>query len=494
MSVPRSWVEAKPVIRLLFGLLITLIIAVLLLQTRPSLQLDQFFPPSIGPFGVEVNQRQVQPQQQRLAESNVTWVRYNGLLWSEIEPEPGERNEEALATFEADLKAIADTGAMPMVVVRSTPPWAQAEPGISCGPIREDALDDFAQFMADMAERYREVQFWEIWNEPDVDPSLIPEDFPYGCWGDADDPYYGGARYADMLKRVYPAIKEANPEAWVVMGGLMLDCDPEHPVDDEPCIAGRFLEGVLQAGGGHAFNLLAYHSYAYWSAERVDWELNHAKWQHRGGALRGRLAFLREMLDQYNLHGKYIVLNEGSLLCYNASPSCFQGTFLNDQANYLVRFYMRAWASGLWGAAWYPLNDSNWHESGLMGRRQTPRPAYSTLRFLASLDGNNLSDWLTIEQLSSGILEGYAFRNGKREYRVYWSNNASQIDLTLPAGTRNVYNIFGHGIMPRETFVRVGFDPIIIERVLPNTNTQAAGQRPEQHPTAQSAAQPHNVK
>ena len=39
-----------------------------------------------------------------------------------------------------------------------------------------------------------------------------------------NDPYYGGGYYAEMLKIVYPQIKAADPEAQILIGGLLLFC------------------------------------------------------------------------------------------------------------------------------------------------------------------------------------------------------------------------------------------------------------------------------
>jgi hypothetical protein len=83
--------------------------------------------------------------------------------------------------------------------------------------------------MHDLVARYSvppyNVKYWELWNEPDVDPALaglIGGDIPFGCWGDSTDPYYGGGYYAEMLKAVYPRIKAADPQAQVARGRIAL--------------------------------------------------------------------------------------------------------------------------------------------------------------------------------------------------------------------------------------------------------------------------------
>ncbi|NJM05055.1 glycoside hydrolase family 5 protein, partial [Candidatus Gracilibacteria bacterium] len=237
------------------------------------------------------------------------------------------------------------------VIVRGAPAWAQQRSGSACGPIRESALDEFATFVAELARRYSQppfnVRYWELGNEPDVDAALVPGNSPFGCWGDAEDEFYGGGYYAEMLKTVYPAIKAANPDAQVVLGGLLLDCDPGVPLPDgQPCVAGKFFEGVLRNGGGAAFDVANYHAYVYWADGNFDWDTGLPKWQHRAGVPVGKLAYLRETMARYGVE-KPVMLSEAGLLCFRADPSCEPNGFRDDQANYAVRLYTRSAANGL---------------------------------------------------------------------------------------------------------------------------------------------------
>lgn len=426
--------------------------------TRPDTRAQA----TLSQFGVEINRGSVARTISLAREANIAWARYNGILWTEVETTRGARNWSVLLSVENELRILAEQGITPVVIVRTVPTWAQRIPGVMCGPIAPQALDDFASFMHDLVARYSvapyHVRYWELWNEPDVAPPLVAETMPYGCWGNTSDPYYGGGDFAAMLKRVYPAIKQADPQAQVVLGGLSLDCDPTNPPAGKDCTPGNFFEGVLQHGGGQAFDILAYHSYVYWGTSNQDPERTEANWQHRGGALLGRLDFLRTMMQKYAIN-KPIVLNEGGLLCWQSDPACFDGGFLESQAIYLVRYYARARANGLLGAAWYTLNDSGWNESGLMGRGGAVRPAYHTLKFMANLLKN--ADY--IGTIATGALEGYVFHVATRRYQVYWTNDGSRADLSLPPFTRVVYNMYGHGITPGGSSVMVGNAPIFLE-------------------------------
>ena len=417
-------------------------------------------PPSV--FGAEINLGAVGQTVQQASEAGVSWVRYNGILWSEVEPTPGARDWSRLSTVENELRLLAARGLTPIVIVRSTPGWAQAVAGSACGPAKPSALGAFANFMRDLVARYSvppyNVRYWELGNEPDVDPSLVPGDFPFGCWGDQSDPFYGGGYYAEMLKQVYPAIKQAHPTAQLMIGGLLLDCDPSLPATAEECKPAKFFEGILRGGGGSFFDIAAYHAYTYWEPGAKDWDRAHPSWEHRGGTLLGKLAFLRGIQAQYGVH-KPILMNEGGLLCYPGSRGCPGDEFYAAQANYAIRMYSRTWASGLLGATWYTLNGPGWRDGGLLDRSGAPRPAYTTLKFMSTL----LKDAVYTGQLSTGALEGYAFRKGNTTFQIYWSNDSTAHDVLLPAGTHAVYNQAGQQRSPGGTSLRVGFEPVVIE-------------------------------
>ena len=97
---------------------------------------------------------------------------------------------------------------------------------------------------------------------------------PFGCWGDLDDPYYGGRYYSEMLKVAYPTIITADPNAQVMVGGLLLECDPVNPPEVtsgsgelKDCTSDKFLEGILENDGGEYFDGVSVHAYDFYFAE-----------------------------------------------------------------------------------------------------------------------------------------------------------------------------------------------------------------------------------
>ena len=412
-------------------------------------------------MGVEINEGRVLGIAAKVSEAKQSWVRYNSIDWSAVEPQRGNRNWGALSGVEADLQAISRQGAKAMVIVRRTPQWAQTPSGGLCGPIKEEALSDFAAFMSDVVRRYSSgpynVKYWEMGNEVDVHPGLIDPKMPFGCWGDQNDAYYGGGYYAQMLKTVYPAIKRADRSAQVVIGGLLIDCDPDQPPAGKDCLPSKFLEGILRNGGANAFDIVAYHAYPLWNPNMNDSDLEEPKWKHRGGILLGKLSFVRQVMANYGVN-KPIHMNEGGLLCHESNTLCPSDTFYNAQANYVPRLYARAWANGLQSAVWYTLNGPGWREGGLLDGSGNPRPAYNALKFM----GNLLGGATFQKTLSTGKLEGYAFTNRNTEIQLYWSNDGSTHSVSVPARTEAVYNKVGQSISFSGS-ISVGQEPIYIQ-------------------------------
>lgn len=421
-------------------------------------------PPPASIFGVEINRGRVARVESRLSELRPGWVRYNGFLWSEVKSDPGEYNWNALqALVEPELRIIAKHTHSIIAVIRGTPDWAQSVPGSACGPIKPENLGNFAAFVRELVVRYSQPPFnishWEIWNEPDVDPRLVPGTSPYGCWGNLDQPYYGGEYYAEMLKDVYPAIKSADPDAQVVLGGLLLDCDPENPPPGQACRPGHFLAGVLNNGGGDFFDIAAYHGYAIWPPEETDWDLTQPGWKHRGGATLGKLDYVRTIMQRYGV-SKPIMLNEAALLCFGSEATCTSPPFEAGQANYAIRMYTRARAENLLSAVWYPLNYSTWRYTSLLDADQQPRPAFQTLVFMRE----RFAGATYARQLAAGTgLEGHEFQAGSTTYQIYWTNDASEAVLHLPPNTQAVYNAVGARQPIGASTLTVGFEPRIIE-------------------------------
>ncbi len=389
-----------------------------------------------------------------LADSGADVARYNGVVWYVVEPQQGERYWERLSQFDVAVRYLEAQGIDLIAVVRGTPGWAQKRFGVACGPIAAGHFADFAAFMQELVRRYPSVRYWELGNEPDVDPALVQADSVFGCWGDRDAPYYGGAYYAEMLKTVYPAIKEANPQAQVLLGGLLLDCDPDNPPEGADCASARFFEGVLAGGGAPFFDAVSFHGYPPYSAGSLWMDTFYPGWAARGGVVSGKIAYLRAVMQRYGVE-KPLFHTESSLLCpeWNAADCLPPGEpFLQAQAGYVLRLLTRNWALGVEATIWYDFEGPGWRYASLVGAdASNPKPAFRAFRFLR----RKLAGMTYVGEISpmEGV-QGYAFAGPEHTTWVVWPADvmppATPVpqELSLPPGLLYVYDALGQDITP----------------------------------------------
>lgn len=126
------------------------------------------------------------------------------------------------------------------------PDWARPA-GSSTRYLDEDHYADYAAYAAAFAARYRgRVDHLIVWNEPNTA-------FEWG--GRLPDP----AAYAALLRAVYPAIKQANPDAIVLAAGLAPTLAP--PGDPQGYDDLLYLQALYDAGAAPYFDALAAHAY-----------------------------------------------------------------------------------------------------------------------------------------------------------------------------------------------------------------------------------------
>ena len=129
-----------------------------------------------------------------------------------------------------------------------TPGWARP-PDTPPTYLDVDAYDDFANFAAAFAERYRgRVDYIIIGNEPNLS-------FEWGYRSTAP------ADYVELLAAIYPAVKAANLEMMVLAGALAPTLEPAgSPWGLNDLV---YLQGMYDAGGADYFDGLAAHTYGF---------------------------------------------------------------------------------------------------------------------------------------------------------------------------------------------------------------------------------------
>ena len=140
-----------------------------------------------------------------------------------------------------------------------TPAWARAPGAAPSAPPAN--LGDFARFAARAARHFgaRGVHAYEVWNEPNI------ADF----WWPGPDP----ARYTQLLKQAYVAIKRADRRATVVSAGLSpngsygsVDAQRMSPLTFLERMYASGARGSMDAVGWHPYNFPAGLGYYPWSA------------------------------------------------------------------------------------------------------------------------------------------------------------------------------------------------------------------------------------
>lgn len=396
---------------------------------------------------------------------NVRFVRrWDPLSWRNVEAVEGEYDWSKLAGLQTELAMARAVGIQPIIEVQFTPTWAQKVPGYSCGPIREDKLAAFANFMEQVVLRYGSaspygVRYWQLGNELDLAPQEVGPDNIYGCWGDLNDPGYGGGYYAEMLKVVYPRIKAADPNARVMMGGLLLECDPYNA---DPCTnaqrkkSGYFLQGVLDAGGGDYFDLVDVHSYAQLRSDLASKMHSFYDWSGPlgGTGMPEKVAFVRQVMAQKG-YSKPVFVGEAALKCTEPTAECFDAA-----AAFVPRVYAEAYRLGVAGQVYYLLIANSVYYS-LMTSDFTARPTYESYRTLSDYLSNSRYEAPVTEY--PGIAGSQFNQNGTRRFQIVWSTDGTDQTIPTPAGFIRAADKFGHPIEPVHGHLTIGWSPLYLE-------------------------------
>jgi hypothetical protein len=431
-------------------------------EDDPEMTTESKLDPNRSIFGYEFGSISEAHGLEQMYAAGAEWVRRD-IWWANIEPQKGNYNWARMRTIEEEFLLAASRDMRVIVMVRGTPSWAQADYPYNrpCGRIRQSELGAFAAFMRALVERYSNapyfVRYWEIWNEPDVDPVFIGSGNEWmGCWGDIDDPYYGGETYAEMLKVVYPEVKAANPEAQLLVGGLLLDCDPIHiPSYREECDASKFMEGILLGGGGPYFDGISFHAYDYnGDALGVFGNLNWDSYSDRTGpVLIAKANYLKGLLEAYDAPGKFLINTETAVLCHTGNRRTCETT----KAIYTVQTYVAAYVVGLEANLWYFWQE---RDGGLLRSSLAILPAYETYTFAnRQLTGSKylkeITDYLP-------TVRTYAFEAEYIRLWVLWSVDGGTYEVALPENPTVVQDAFGESLSIQNR-ITVGPIPVYVK-------------------------------
>jgi hypothetical protein len=320
--------------------------------------------------------------------AGVRWIRLR-VSWFNIEPANTTPANYNWSLLDQSIAAAKGAKINLVVTLEGNPSWAAPTHG---GPVNN--LAEFAQFAGALAARYPDVQYWEIYNEPD------------NVLNFGNQP----AVYAAHLNAAYPAIKAANPGAKVVMGGVAMDWF----TDQGGNFPRNFVNDMLTACSQPCFDVGNFHYYPVYRA----------KWESYGRDIIGKANAFRQILSAKGFSRP--VMNTETGWVYSTIPTTDWGGEA-VQGRYVPKTFVRGMAAGLITTNWYAMIDADDSLPGLLGGRSPSfqvREAYTaTLKFSQQLGAAKYERALTQAETGSPNLEGYVFTN------YGGANGAERVDI-----------------------------------------------------------------
>ncbi len=349
-----------------------------------------------------------------VADLGVGWVRED-FHWHRVQP----RRDVWDWTFtDAAMRALLNRDIEVLGVLGPSVGWATPYPNDPANDVSYYApdLDYFLDYVRGVVSRYHVyIDHWEIWNEPDHEIFWRPEPDPQA--------------YAQMLIRSAAIIKQIDPDASVLIGGI-------NPFDTE------FLQTVVDAGAWQSFDILAIHPY-------VD------PYSPEDGNLVASANAVRGLAARYD--PKPIWVTE---LGWASGPGDRDQrglTDAEDQASYLVRAMLLLWEAGVERIFWYTLKDDPGNPYGLIaygnGRADMRylKPAFAALRTLNQqvagaefvarydlfetsvlLDFERLEGWLRTSQPNGSLsASSEQVQAGKSSARIVYNFTTSGNDYLV---------------------------------------------------------------
>lgn len=269
----------------------------------------------------EVEPWKIQRTLEMVRQMGAPWV-VEYFLWAAHEPQRGVYD-----WGHADLVVdhAVNQGLTVIARLGYVPEWAR--PARTSHLLLDEAgYDDFARFAAAFADHFRgRVRYLVIWNEPNLSQE----------WGFRPvDP----AGYAEMLRRVYPAVKTANPEMAILAGALAPTLAP--PGSEWGMNDLDYLQRMYDAGAAPYFDILAAHAYG-WTFSADDPPSPDAV-NFR------RTELLRDIMLRNGDAAKHVIVTEGG---WNDHPRWTKAVRPAQRIDYTLRAYERVLADWSWADA-----------------------------------------------------------------------------------------------------------------------------------------------
>lgn len=336
--------------------------------------------PAVSSFGINTFlQQEVEPEKRARSldmarDAGFAFIRQE-FPWEDIEIHGkgdfvDRRNDpagvDAWAKYDQIVDLAEERDIEIMARLSNPPSWTRAQGDAGGTQAPPDDFNDFSDFAAIVAERYRgRIRYYQIWNEPNGNEE----------WGRQDvDP----EAFTELLCLAYRRIKEVDPEAIVLAGALT----PTLAMDGRNMNDLIFLQRMYNAGAGNCFDVFSAQGYGLWSGP-TDRRLRPTviNYPHN--------LFLRDMMVRNGEGDKPIWISE---MGWNTVPESITPTYgrvtEEQQARYAVEAYRRAQEEWPWigvNSYWFlkrPADwerDQAWYYFRLLEPDFTPLPVYQAM-------------------------------------------------------------------------------------------------------------------
>lgn len=411
-----------------------------------------------------------------VVDSGANWIRCN-IPWKDIEPTDTTPENYNWGLVQRAVGANRDARYNQIITLEHAPAWFSG--GSDGPPLPGQSLDDLAEFMAAVAERYDGDGYKDGWKHPVINHfELYNEPDSIGRWGNVPE------QYAEMLSVVYPAIKAANPNAQILFGGVAMDwfvdIDPQIADDAGVGVPGffvrSFVNDVLAAGGGSYFDIMNIHQYPQYGPE---WTTD------KGVGLKEKVEAVRQTMATYGLDKPVMITESGT----NSNPTAVRPASEEIQARYLVALYTQVYAADVSTMIWFSMYDDDSveysFENGLVQQpllaggepyRKQAFTAYQTIESI--LEPMSYTRQLTSAEIGHPDMEAHQFTNGTtgQPFYVAWINpiqTTEQAVLTVPGSQATLTDIYGtvinniadgaDGAADGQIAIPVGGQPVYIQ-------------------------------
>jgi len=176
---------------------------------------------------------------QPMTEAGIQFVRYD-FDWKDIEPLD---DQFVFSKYDQVVAQLKTKGLKTLGILDYGNKWSDPTTG------KTDEINRFADFAYNTVKHFKnDIKLWQIWNEPNSELFWISPE---------------AANYTKLLKSAYAAVKQADPTAAVILGGLVGNGKDEIYISNIRFAKLNYLSDIYNNGGKDYFDVADIHPYTF---------------------------------------------------------------------------------------------------------------------------------------------------------------------------------------------------------------------------------------